>query len=246
MAIWVTLLTIAGTLMATWLGAWLVGRQAAKDLRSNIDRELAILGKLKPDSDEAKLLSGNVADSIRELVAQDDLRRERAQRDYSTAWLFGSFSLISFSIGPVAMWRNHGHSEPVSLLIEFVFWPLWAVYVGLLIRVLLVVLPWTRVGVRAGSLFARLGWAKARIAFHRARRKWARRRTEAVIRAMKPILDSTDALSEWHAEHDGNELAPQAIAQRDALVANQKALVRRAKRRTLLLRLMLRAKHDDI
>jgi hypothetical protein len=238
MQIWVTLLTIAGALGGTWLGTWLVGRQAAKDLRANISREIEILAKLRPDSEEAKLLDANIRKNISDLVAQGEQRRRRAQQDTTNVRLFLTFGLIGVALGQMGSWRIRGFWEPLHAVLEGVFWSLLIVYALLLIRVLVIAVSWTKFGARLGWMWGRIGVAKAQT-------RWGKLRILVLSRLLKAMLSNSEAISAWHEEHDGKEVTPEAIQQREELVARHKRLKRKAERWFRLLRLGSLDKDDD-
>lgn len=67
------LIAAAGVLVQASVTYW-ISRNSAKDMRLNIDRELTILGKLDPESSEAKKLDEHVRANIRKLTRRDFIR----------------------------------------------------------------------------------------------------------------------------------------------------------------------------
>lgn len=237
MEIWVTLLTVVGALLGTWLTTWLVGRQSARDLRTNVDRDIEILSKLKSDSEEAKLLSQNISKGIAELVGQDDQRRRRAQQDYSASWLFGLFSVTSFAVVGLATWRSQGFWEPLRYPLEGIYWGLWFAYAILLIRVLLRLLSWTKGGIKLGAVFVSLGWWTTRLGWLQFRKRTMQARMRAILPLTEQLLGNAEAAAAWDAAHTGVDVRPEARAQRDELSAEAKKIRRKLQRRISLLRL---------
>lgn len=246
MQIWVTLLTIAGALGGTWLGTWLVGRQAAKDLRANISREIEILSKLRPESDEARLLDGNIRKNVSDLVAQDDLRRYRARQDTSVTWTLGFFSLMSMAVGLMASWRTNGFWPPLRSTLEGIYWGMWLFYALLLVRVLWIVLSWTKVGVKIGAVWVRVGWKNVRIGWLTAKLQTMKTLVMMpLLRVAEEIMANAEATDAWHTENDGKAITPEALRQRDELMAQRKKLSAKGKRRASLARVAVRRRNRE-
>jgi len=235
--VWVTLLTIAGALGGTWLGTWLVGRQAAKDLRTNIAREIEILSKLKTDSDEARLLSTNISNSIKELAEREDLRRRRARTDYSEPRLFASFGVVSLAIGMMTSWRTRGFWPPLRSLLEGLYWSTWLLYTLLLLRVLWIVFSWAKTGVKLGAVMVQWGWMKSRLGLMKARYRWIKTLVMPLYRVVEATDANSQALEAWAKENQGKDRTPEAQRQLDELMAHREKLSAMGRRRAKLARI---------
>jgi len=170
----VALIAAGAVLGGTMLGNFLLGRQKANDLRTNIEREVDIVRKLRPGSDEVVLLEKHISRNILELVTRD-LQRGRSSGDL---WLFLSIAATSMFLYAMGIWRESGIWEPIRPWVEVVYWGLWAVYALLMLRGVIYFLKLGKIGVKFGVLVARLGLGKVRLAWLKHRSKKLRREFE--------------------------------------------------------------------
>lgn len=96
---------IAGavTLLGIVLGQFLLRRQAAKDLRAIIDREIDIVRRLRPDSEEAYLLEAHISKSIKLLIRSETNRGLLAKHVRPVLYLIAASLLV---LG-LLQWRSH-------------------------------------------------------------------------------------------------------------------------------------------
>jgi hypothetical protein len=170
----------AGALLA---GQLLVRRQATKDLRANIDRDVNIVRRLNPESAEAKLLEQHIRSNIVKLIT-----RERRQTP-NEIWVFGSFSVTSFAIAGLGWWRGHGVPEVLRVPVEVFYWFLWVVYAVLLVRALTYLLEFGKIGVKVGVLGVRLRWNKVRLWYLKRKNTKVRKQYEALRQYDKIVVD---------------------------------------------------------
>jgi hypothetical protein len=127
----VALIAVSGVVLTQFV-TYVLGRQARRDLRANIDREIDILRKLRPESNEAGKLEKHITWSIDDLIWRDE-RRERLS---NVGRNFGPLLVIGWALWALGIWRNHGVPKDLSSLITSVYWGLFANFVligGLLI-----------------------------------------------------------------------------------------------------------------
>jgi hypothetical protein len=120
----VALIAAGGLLTANLLAAFLLNRQKAKDLRSNIEREIDIVRKLQPGSDETVKLERHISRSIDDLIA----REERRAQSSVTWWKIGAMAAVTFSIVGLVLWRERGVPERFHVTVEVAYWALWVTY----------------------------------------------------------------------------------------------------------------------
>jgi Flp pilus assembly protein TadB len=116
----VVALIAAGAVVTQVVVTYLVNRQSANDLRTNIAREIDIIRKLSPDSGEVTKLDGHVRKSINDLIARD----ERRDRTSEIIWTVGPLQVTGFAIYGLSVWIQHGLPKDLRVLILALFWAL--------------------------------------------------------------------------------------------------------------------------
>jgi hypothetical protein len=111
----VALIAVAGVVTQVVV-TYLINRQSANDLRTNIAREIDIIQKLRPDSSEAMTLEGHVRKSIRELIARDE-RRDLISSIIAT---FGPLPLIGLVLWGLRVWGQHGIPKDLVVPVQII------------------------------------------------------------------------------------------------------------------------------
>lgn len=111
-------LIAAGAVIFTQLVTYAISRQSARDLRVNIDREIEIIKKLRPESDEAKQLERHVKASIAKLITRDE-RREQLLDILATSAPIPLLAAATLGLG---FWRERGVPTGLSPLVTMLYW----------------------------------------------------------------------------------------------------------------------------
>lgn len=117
----VAALIAVGGVIFTQLITYAISRQSARDLRVNIDREIEIIKKLRPGSDEAQRLELHVKASIDKLIARDE-RREQLLEILATSAPIPVLAAAALGLG---FWREHGVPPGLSPLVTMLYWGLF-------------------------------------------------------------------------------------------------------------------------
>ncbi|GAB3227076.1 hypothetical protein [Mycolicibacterium hippocampi] len=190
----VAIIAVCGVVL-TQVVTYAISRQNANDLRANIDREVDIIGKLQPTSDEAKKLEAHVRASIGKLIHRD----ERREQLVDIIWTFAPLFLVSSMLLGLQWWRQRGVPEVIGPGVAVVYYGLFAFWVLLALRYL-----WQSARLiysLAKILFGymRLSWTWVRISrmwirsvFLKRRNRKTKERLGAVIDIAQDLLDTLD------------------------------------------------------
>ena len=194
--IWVALIAAGTGWGGILLTTYLVRRQAANDLRANIDREIEIAKKLRPDSGEVRMLELHISKSISALIGRESRRESNSETFAVTSTILGT----SVALYALDFWRRHGVPELLHTPVEVVYWTLWAFYGLIFFGSLIRLFSATKTGVKYGYWRTRLVFSKARLA-------WWKRKTKRAeqIFAVRRAYDAY--IQQW------------AIENKDALIA---------------------------
>ena len=110
----------AGALSVQVVANYLINRQSANDLRTNIDREIDIIRKLRPGSDEARKLQEHVSTSINNMIDRDQ-RRDLASENLRISGLSVVVALAFYGLG---VWREHGVPKDLRVIVDVLYWGL--------------------------------------------------------------------------------------------------------------------------
>lgn len=193
----VALIAVAGVVTQVVV-TYLINRQSANDLRTNIAREIEIISKLRPGSDEVAVLESHVRKSINELMARDERRDRNSEIIRSAA----PTQLVAWSAYGLYVWLRHGPPQILRPLVWGVFWPLVAVAVLLTLRVY-----WQL----ARSLYLAFGTGVLKIKTWFAKRRLAKMKRQ--LEELKPIAQAV-------AEH-AREVEQIIDSQKDEIISEQ-------------------------
>ncbi len=157
--------------------SYLISRQTANDIRTNIAREIDIIAKLRSGSPEAVKLEGHVSSSVDELLMRDRRRRQNGE----LWWSFAPLPAALLLIAGMRAWRTHGVPVELRALVEGAYWGLLLVTVTLGVRFLWEAAIYSYLVAALGIKYVRLGWLK----LHTAVLRWRLRQTEADFLEMR-------------------------------------------------------------
>jgi hypothetical protein len=223
----VALIATAGTIGGVLVTSYFVSRQAVRDLRLNVTREIDIVRRLRTGSDEAVMLEQHISKNIRTLIDRD-ARRERNSRE---AYLFGSLLVLTFGLIGLGRWRESGVPELIRWPVEFVYWSLWVFYGLILMTVVLnfLCLAFTviKTGVRFGRVGIKLSVLWGRLVRHRILIKMKGRqlkrltaRVSAAAREVEVRQAYNEYLQRWTEEHRDEIVASVGQDKYDARLAD--------------------------
>jgi hypothetical protein len=200
----VALITVGGTQFVTYL----ISRQNANDLRVNISREIDIIRKLQPGTEEASKLEAHVRANVAKLIYRDELREQLAE----AIWRFAPLTLVSAAALGLQVWRHHGVPAMLGLPVAIVYYALFAITGWLFGRYVFGLLKlayfYTRLGVRwtqVGVLRIKHWWLKRKTAQSKAQ-------LTAVIDIMEDLLDVADIAAAEQQASGNEEQAHTAMA----------------------------------
>lgn len=154
----VGLLVFGGVVLTQAVG-YLISRQAANDVRANIDREIDIIRKLRPGTTEATLLEAHVSDSVAKLIYRDKRRQQLTD-------LFRSFApllLVLAAANGMEVWQQHGVPERLKVPVAVAYYTLLAAMVLFSVRYLWDLLKIAYLYTRTSMSFARFARARIRL-----------------------------------------------------------------------------------
>ncbi len=193
--IWVALIAVVGVLTQVLL-TYLVSRQSANDLRTNIDRQIEIVRKLNPGSSAAIKLEQHIDVSLDELITRDT-RRWAISR---VAWSSAPGPALGLALWGIYVWNKHGIPEdlryPVVGLSGFLLGLLGGVVVVTIVQI------------------ARVVWLTVRYGYLRLT-KWRLQRRFNKLREKNRVMRAyRKELTEWR-----REAMAQMTAHKDELIA---------------------------
>lgn len=187
----VALIAVAGVSL-TQMVTYAISRQNANDLRVNIDREINIIRKLHPGSEEAVKLVNHIKASVSKLIYRDERREQLAELVRSLAPIV----VLGVIVAALDWWRRDGVPELLSLAVAIVFYGLfvmWAwltlVYVWQVIRLLIVSAQILLLKIRATYLVLHTRYIKVRTWFARRQAEKSKRTLVTVIGIVDDILN---------------------------------------------------------
>ena len=175
------IIAVSGVLIQVMV-TYRVSRQSANDQHTNIERELGILAKLDPNTDEAKKLDGHIRASIDALAARDLHREELVDGLAAYASLYAVF-LAFYGLG---IWRRHGVPQDLRPLIDGVYW-------GLIAPMALSgwqLLKYYYRGVRRWITRRRIWWVKFKTARLERRLEWTKLRGLQMLEAAIDLVET--------------------------------------------------------
>jgi hypothetical protein len=194
--IWVAVIAAGASWVGIVLTNWFIARQAANDLRSNIDRDIAIVKKLRPGSEEVRVLEAHISHSINVLIVRETRRQANSGTFVTTGIIIGT-SVVLYALD---VWRRHEVPEFLRAPVEVIYWALWLFYGLIFVSSVVRFVSASKSGVKLGYWKTRLVYTKFRLAW------WKRKHKRA-----KPLLDAklneNRAILQW------------ALNNKDALIA---------------------------
>jgi hypothetical protein len=215
----VALIAVAGVVTQVVV-TYLINRQSANDLRTNIAREIDIIQKLRPDSSEATTLEGHVRKSISELIARDE-RRDRIRSIIAT---FGPLPLIGLVLWGLRVWGQHGIPKDLVVPVHLIAGLLAGFCLGTVFVLAWQVLRFFYLISKLSLSHVRLWWLRVKSWWLNRKRVKAERRLEEVkptFFAMREydrkVMDAMISRKDELIEERGQEWWDKMMASRDEL-----------------------------
>ncbi|MBJ7341619.1 hypothetical protein [Mycolicibacterium sp.] len=187
----VALIAVGGVVLTQFV-TYLISRQSASDLRTNIDREIEIIRKLQPGSTEATKLEAHIKASIEKLVYRDQ-RREQLADVVAT---FAPLMIVTFAAMGFQSWREHGVPHMLRPTVTVIYWGLFAMSAWLFLRYIwqLAKLMFAYLRVFSRLTFSHVRLLRARLRLWRAQRRLAKGKAHmgALINIAEDLLDTLD------------------------------------------------------
>lgn len=196
------IIAVSGVLIQVMV-TYRISRQSSKDQHNDIDRELGILAKLDPTTDEAKKLDGHIRANIDALAGRDPHREELVEALVA----YASFYVVFLAFYGLGIWRRHGVPPDIRPLIDGLYWALIApmLFSGWQ------VLKYNYREVVRWITRRRKWWANVRMARLKRRLEWTKLRNLqfldvgiGLVEAFRPFKDKiieTSGLEAWqHVE----------------------------------------------
>ena len=170
--------------------SYLTSRQTANDLRTNIGRDIEIVRKLRPDSDEVARLESHIAENIADLITRD----ERRARLGDIVRSIGPALLLAVVAGSLTQWLAQGGVSdkvkgPVDVII-LITGPAALVFGSAVLWRYLRYLYWN----------ARLSWRQATT-------WWAKRATWKAWHETRALVEQAEQLAKLVEAHKAEIIA---------------------------------------
>lgn len=178
----VALIAVGGVVLTQFV-TYLISRQNANDLRVNISREIDIIRKLQPSTEETSKLEAHVRASVAELIYRDERREQLAE----LIWTFAPLILASAAVVGLGVWRQHGVPAMLGPTVAILYYSLGAISAWLFLRYLWGLL-------KVAYSYTRLGMQWTKIGALLIKRWWLNRKTAKTKAKFMAVIDITEDL----------------------------------------------------
>jgi hypothetical protein len=190
------IIAVSGVLIQVMV-TYLISRQSASDQRTSIDRELGILAKLDPNTDEAKKLDEHIRANINALVSRD-LDREVLVEGLV---IFAVFWAVFLPFYGLDVWRRHGVPQGIRPVITGIYWGLIAPMVFTTWQLLKYYYHTLRRWITRG----RTWWIKHKTARLERRLEWTKLQNLRILEAGINLVETASPFKERIIEAGGLE-----------------------------------------